>query len=548
MDRKEQRKILSQLKKKKEEEIKLKLIEKYPHIHQLYKDGEITLKQAYDGSQSELLGVETFKSKGTKTFITHKTKIQKNPSTSTFPFSKHPMIENPKFNLVYEDILKMNFKVFKRFSLDLRTELLRIWKEDNIPPYVGKNREGIVDDFTKLKEHDISTLIMDGDDSYEYVIHNNYRYGSSCNQFTSALHKTKFDGTSLWDILSKEEHELRWIRKFTRNLKQDYAYEFSKRIYDKKDIPELIEDGWSLLPQKKSPIDDVIYSKKELQKMVKDGLIQKYHIENLGILHESETEFNIRKYKSDTKIFTHIIHLIRIGFSNTPTNFNPLIGRTIYEKFLDENTNHVVYDSSSGWGGRFLGAMISNRKIKYLGVDVNSHLFEPNNTYDELSKFLTDELDIKCDYSIKKMSSIRYRETEEYEKYKGKVSMILTSPPYYAKEEYSDDLEQSYIQFRSYKDWITMYLYTTFKIGYEMVKDGGYCLVNISDITIKSKHFELELDTIQTLEEIGWEYQYQIGMRMNRFIGLDAGKIVNRVMDKSKGNFMKVEPILVFKK
>ena len=140
------------------------------------------------------------------------------------------MIENPKFNLVYEDILKMNFKVFKRFSLDLRTELLRIWKEDNIPPYVGKNREGIVDDFTKLKEHDISTLIMDGDDSYEYVIHNNYRYGSSCNQFTSALHKTKFDGTSLWDILSKEEHELRWIRKFTRNLKQDYAYEFSKRI------------------------------------------------------------------------------------------------------------------------------------------------------------------------------------------------------------------------------------------------------------------------------------------------------------------------------
>ena len=79
-----------------------------------------------------------------------------------------------------------------------------------------------------------------------------------------------------------------------------------------------------------------------------------------------------------------------------------------------------------------------------------------------------------------------------------------------------------------------MYLYTTNKIGYEMVKDGGYCLVNISDITIKSKHFELELDTIQTLEEIGWEYQYQIGMRMNRFIGLDAGKIVNRVMDKSK--------------
>ena len=54
-----------------EEKVKLKLISKYPHIHQMYLDGEITLKQAYDGSQSEMLGVSTYKSKGTKSFITH---------------------------------------------------------------------------------------------------------------------------------------------------------------------------------------------------------------------------------------------------------------------------------------------------------------------------------------------------------------------------------------------------------------------------------------------------------------------------------------------
>ena len=44
----------SNIKKKLEEKIKLRLIIKYPHIHKLYLDGEITLKQAYDGSQSEI--------------------------------------------------------------------------------------------------------------------------------------------------------------------------------------------------------------------------------------------------------------------------------------------------------------------------------------------------------------------------------------------------------------------------------------------------------------------------------------------------------------
>ena len=32
--------------------------------------------------------------------------------------------------------------------------------------------------------------------------------------------------------------------------------------------------------------------------------------------------------------------------------------------------------------------------------------------------------------------------------------MILTSPPYFAKEEYSEDSEQSYLHFSNYKDWL----------------------------------------------------------------------------------------------
>ena len=69
MNSREQRKLFSELKKKKEEELKLKTIEKYPEIHQMFLDGEISFKDAYNHCMSEILNVEGYKSKGTKGFI-----------------------------------------------------------------------------------------------------------------------------------------------------------------------------------------------------------------------------------------------------------------------------------------------------------------------------------------------------------------------------------------------------------------------------------------------------------------------------------------------
>lgn len=61
------------------------------------------------------------------------------------------------------------------------------------------------------------------------------------------------------------------------------------------------------------------------------------------------------------------------------------------------------------------------------------------------------------------------------------------------------------------------FLLNIFKIEFETVKEDGYSLVNISNISIKNKHFELELDTINVLEEIGWKYEFQIGIKNESF-------------------------------
>ena len=37
----------------------------------------------------------------------------------------------------------------------------------------------------------------------------------------------------------------------------------------------------------------------------------------------------------------------------------------------------------------------------------------------------------------------------EFERFRGKVDIVFTSPPYFAKEAYSDDVSQSYKKFQS---------------------------------------------------------------------------------------------------
>ena len=49
-------------------------------------------------------------------------------------------------------------------------------------------------------------------------------------------------------------------------------------------------------------------------------------------------------------------------------NFPALSAKMLYENYTEHITNQdkvTVYDPSSGWGGRILGAMSSNKKIHY---------------------------------------------------------------------------------------------------------------------------------------------------------------------------------------
>ena len=267
-----------------------------------------------------------------------------------------------------------------------------------------------------------------------------------------------------------------------------------------------------------------------------------------------------------------------------------------------------VMDSSAGWGGRLLGALSSNVPCHYIGLDVNKsnegcyeglgefyiskcgtykkeqQVYEGNlslfqhmkkedeeSGYGQLDVSEGGEVDYReygdhIDYRPKPLKTIPIHEPNTFEihykgsevigedaefmsKHKGDVDLCFTSPPYFNKEIYSDDKEQSAIKFPNYEDWLSGFLEPTIKTYFDLLKENRYCLINIADLkTGENQFYPLEQDTIQLAIKCGFEYHRKYGMVMTRTIGTNPSDMRNSWLDVKSQKTYKVEPILIFKK
>lgn len=116
------------------------------------------------------------------------------------------------------------------------------------------------------------------------------------------------------------------------------------------------------------------------------------------------------------------------------TMFRPHLAKMICDYYKPK----VVLDPCCGWGGRLLGTVASG--ASYVG-------FEPCvETYNNLWK-LVEFLGIG-DYV-----TIYNTGAENIKDYDIKADLVLTSPPYYDLEIYSDEDTQSYVSFGNYQEW-----------------------------------------------------------------------------------------------
>ena len=151
-----------------------------------------------------------------------------------------------------------------------------------------------------------------------------------------------------------------------------------------------------------------------------------------------------------------------------------------------------VLDPCAGWGGRMLGAVSSG--AEYVAFEPNKTTFENLNS---LAKFLNIENRVRiiCDGA---------ENMDQYDL--GKFDLVLTSPPYFNLEVYSDESTQSINCRDTYDVWAENFLRVIIHKAASHLVDGGVSCWNVAKVgkndmekDVERYHLQLNLSVKQVL-------------------------------------------------
>jgi hypothetical protein len=155
-------------------------------------------------------------------------------------------------------------------------------------------------------------------------------------------------------------------------------------------------------------------------------------------------------------------------------------------------------------------------------------------------------------YEIFQHGSEEIANDPAFKKYKGKIDLVFTSPPYFAKEVYSDDANQSCHKFSNYENWRDGFLRPTLETAVAWLRKDRYLLWNIADAKFGQDVLPLEEDSKKILLELGMEFVTVLKMTLAQMPGSgrtnEDGKATAKNSCTVDGMTLKFEPIFVFRK
>ena len=196
------------------------------------------------------------------------------------------------------------------------------------------------------------------------------------------------------------------------------------------------------------------------------------------------------------------------------SNFRPTASKIIYELFGGDG---VLWDMSSGWGGRLIGALSSDKIKVYIGTEPSSK------TYKGL-------LDIKNDFNyLDKKVIINKIGSEDFLPDKNSLDLCFTSPPYFDTEKYSNEKTQSYIKYNNINSWVDGFLYKTIENCNYGLKNNGYLVLNIANT---KSAYNIEDGLFKIAKNLNLKYINSMSLYLSSISGKGA----------------KYEPVYIFKK
>ena len=225
--------------------------------------------------------------------------------------------------------------------------------------------------------------------------------------------------------------------------------------------------------------------------------------------------FNIRK---SIKLFSG---------AQAVSGFRPTIAKCLVGLLFPNGEKISVLDPCMGWGGRMYGFSQSDQVEKYVGFDVATEtvmgLWELRNKLRRLN--LLNDTDIAIyQHPFEDARDI----VMEYTPF----DLVMTSPPYFDIEKYSDDEDQSYRKYATYTEWVDGFLKPSIILSHHALRSGGILALNVG-------YGELYDDTYAIIEEVFGSVETVYNMRLSRLCG--------KGVDKSVQKF-KHEPIIIARK
>lgn len=541
------------------------------------------------------------------------------PTTETstrkwFYHEKNKTVIDHPVNKTFEEVLWMSEDEFYQWILDMRKVIADAWDNEGLPPKVGPDHDEIVSQFKQLVQFNVTTLEREGGT----VLRNTHtNLGMAVNSWFPTMMKTtinnpygSYDGKSIYSHFVDDTLIPRCVLYGHRHFKRDSFYAYSKPIFSGQRIsiggkPHLVEScrefitwfeenrkmfgethGYWLKPrmdqEEYSGYAETLHGKqfltislKEVEELglpdivktnltLPDGSRSKVDEENLQVMF----------FELGQRIFPVGFKAFRISWCQVPVNYPPLTARYIYEKYterLKHQRTITVYDPSMGWGGRIIGAMAVNRDrhIHYVGTDPNTdhNIFVdgvPSTKYENVAKFFNEQVNNGClephenTYELYQLGSEVIHEDPGFQKWKGKLDLAFTSPPYFNREGYSQEETQSYKKFPRYELWRDGFLRRTLQTCFDWLNHDRYLVWNISDLKTGPDTFvPLVDDTMKICNDIGFEFVEELKMIMAQMPGTNRMNTIDengervptaRYNVKVDRQSFKYEPILVFRK
>ena len=218
-------------------------------------------------------------------------------------------------------------------------------------------------------------------------------------------------------------------------------------------------------------------------------------------------------------------------FSSTQSvsNFRPTAAAAVYHRLLPENGG-CVWDMSSGFGGRLLGALACDHVDKYIGTDPTSH------TIDGLSE-MAEELVPMAQSLGRRTLEVELHQvgSEDFVPKRNSLDLCFTSPPYFGWERYGDEPEQSHKKFPTQHEWLHGFIGATLRNCAHGLKRNGILAINIASV---AAYPDLARVFVRYAEDNGWRLVETLQLQLSKMVGL---KHIGKSAFKS-------EPIFVFKK